>query len=118
MFHPNMQTLLADTISVPSVRFIAAFLILFVATLVVGGILAHLVGALVKMTGLTGTDRVLGMFFGLARGVVLVVVAIALLRMTPVTQDDWWNQSLLISQFSLIENWSRSVFGDSIAALL
>src|SRR5690606_3406086 len=37
MFHPNMQTLLADTISVPSVRFIAAFLILFVATLVVGG---------------------------------------------------------------------------------
>src|SRR5690606_9817344 len=64
MFHPNMQTLLADTISVPSVRFIAAFLILFVATLVVGGILAHLVGALIKMTGLTGTDRVLGMFFG------------------------------------------------------
>ena len=118
LFHPNLQTLLADSISVPSVRFIAAFTILFVATLIVGALLNHLVGALVKATGLSGTDRMLGMFFGLVRGVVLVVVSIALLRMTPVTQDDWWNQSTLIGQFSLVEAWSRSVFGDSIAALM
>ena len=48
----------------------------------------------------------------------MVVVAIALLRMTPVTQDDWWNQSLLIDRLAVVETWSRSVFGDSLAALL
>ncbi|HLU01328.1 MAG TPA: CvpA family protein [Advenella sp.] len=117
LFHPNMQALLVDTISVPSVRFIAAFLILFVATLIVGALINHLIGALVRMTGLTGTDRVLGVAFGLARGVVVVVASIALLRMTPVTQDDWWNESTLIAKFALVENWSRTVFGDSMAAL-
>lgn len=113
-FHPSMQLALGDTIETPSVRFIAAFAILFFGTLVAGGILNTLVGHLVKLTGLTATDRVLGMCFGLARGVVLIVVAIALLRMTPVVEDSWWSTSTLISVFGELEQWSRHTLGDDL----
>src|SRR5210317_701827 len=64
---------LAVWIDTPSLRKVAAFVILFVATLIVGGMISHIIAALVKMTGLTGTDRVLGMVFGVARGLLIVL---------------------------------------------
>ncbi|QCF26203.1 CvpA family protein [Hydrocarboniclastica marina] len=116
-FHPHLQTLLIGTIETESVRLIAAFGILFIGTLIVGAIISNLVGALVRLTGLTATDRVLGMAFGLARGVVVVVVAVALLRYTPVTQDTWWRTSPLIQQATMIEQWTRRTFGSELQSL-
>lgn len=113
-FHPHLQTLLAGTIETDSVRLIAAFGILFIGTLIVGAIISNLIGALVRITGLTATDRVLGMCFGLARGLVVVVVAVALLRYTPVTGDTWWRTSPLIQQAQLIEQWTRRTLGDDL----
>lgn len=117
-FHPHLQTLLVDTIETESVRLIAAFGILFVGTLIVGAIVNNLIGALVRMTGLTATDRVLGMCFGLARGLIVVVVAVALLRYTPVTQDTWWRTSPLIQQAMLIERWTRRTLGSDLDRLV
>ncbi|TVP53074.1 MAG: CvpA family protein, partial [Halomonadaceae bacterium] len=72
----------------------------------------------IKATGLSATDRALGMFFGLARGVILVVVALALLRMTPLTEDSWWQESVTVEEFAKVEAWSRDVFGDELERLL
>ena len=116
-FHPHLQTLLADSIETESVRLLAAFGILFVGTLIVGAIVNNLIGALVRMTGLTATDRVLGMCFGLARGLVVVVVAVALLRYTPVTQDTWWRTSPLIQQALLLEQWTRRTLAGDLERL-
>jgi membrane protein required for colicin V production len=71
----------------------------------------YLVGELVKMTGLSGTDRLFGMAFGLARGVIIVMALLILLPMAfPVNQDIWWQQSILIPQFLLIEHWCKDTF--------
>jgi membrane protein required for colicin V production len=72
---------------------------------------------LVKATGLTGTDRVLGMVFGLFRGALLVVILIAVLKLTPLVNDPWWSESTLIEHFEKLETWSRSVFGDPMGKL-
>ena len=77
-FHPQMQSLLESTVETPLVRLIAAFAILFFGTLIVGAIINNMIGHLIRATGLSATDRVLGMGFGLLRGVVVVIVAIAL----------------------------------------
>lgn len=61
------------------------------------------------MTGLSGTDRFLGMFFGAARGALLVVVLVGLLSLAPVQQDIWWQQSTLLPHFLMVADWSKSL---------
>lgn len=68
--------------SLPSVRLGVALAILFLTTLLVGGLVNYLVGQLVDKTGLTGTDRLIGMLFGAARGVLLVTLLILLAGLT------------------------------------
>jgi membrane protein required for colicin V production len=105
-----MATLLVDYIDVVTVRYAAAFAILFAATLMVGALVNYLVGTLVRMTGLSGTDRLLGMIFGIARGALLVIVAVALIKHTPLTEAMWWAESALIPEFLMLEEWSFDLF--------
>ncbi len=113
LFTDNMAVLLADYIDTPSARIVAAFALLFITTLFAGALINNLIGLLIRATGLSGTDRVLGMVFGIARGGVLVVVLVALLGMTPVIQDRWWQQSTLIPHFSVMEEWTRNLAGET-----
>ncbi|WP_372737544.1 CvpA family protein [Neptunomonas sp.] len=109
LFTDALATVLADYIQTPSFRIASAFAILFIMTLIVGALVSNLVSLLVQATGLSGTDRILGMGFGLARGALLVVVLVALLGGTPAVQDAWWQESQLIPHFVLMEAWSRDV---------
>lgn len=117
-FHPQMQALLESSVETPLVRLVAAFAILFFGTLIVGAIVNNLIGHLVRATGLSATDRVLGMGFGLLRGVVVVIVAIAFTRYTPLAQDTWWQSSVMIDRLAVVEDWSRRTFGDEFARFL
>ncbi|MDL0429628.1 CvpA family protein [Marinobacter sp. TBZ242] len=117
-FHPQMQSLLEGTVETPLVRLVAAFAILFFATLIVGAIVNNLIGHLVRATGLSATDRVLGMGFGLLRGLVVVIVAIAFTRYTPLAEDTWWRTSVMIERLAVVEDWSRRTLGDEFARLL
>lgn len=100
---------LTPYIELPSARVIAACAILFVLTLMIGALLTHLLGMLVQATGLSGTDRLLGMIFGVARGALLVVIAVGLLSLAPVQQDPWWQQSVLLPDFLMIADWSKNL---------
>ena len=90
---------LTDYVAVPSVRLAAGFLLLLLAMLIVGGLVSYLVGRLVEGTGLGGTDRILGIVFGLVRGVVVVVILVMLASLTPLPQDPWWGESALLPRF-------------------
>lgn len=106
-FDDRLAPLLEGVSETPSVVHSLAFALLFIGTLVVGAMVNYLVGQLVKMTGLTGTDRLFGMIFGLARGlVVIMALLIWLPHFLPVTQDPWWKESALIPHFSAFEGWA------------
>ena len=77
IFADKLGTLLADLIETSSVRVGISFFILLICTLAVGGMVSNLLGNFIKMTGLTGTDKVLGMVFGFVRGGVICLVIIA-----------------------------------------
>jgi membrane protein required for colicin V production len=96
-------------IETPSARVIAACAILFVLTLLVGSLISYLIGELIRVSGLSGTDRFLGMVFGAARGALLVVVAVGLLSLAPVQQDRWWQESNLIPHFLIVADWSKNL---------
>lgn len=106
-FGGALAELLTGYIETPSLRVITACAILFVLTLILGGLINYLIGQLVLVTGLTGTDRFLGMVFGAARGVLLVVIAVGLLSLAPVEADSWWRESELIPHFLLVADWSK-----------
>lgn len=83
-----------------SLRRIAAFAGLFVATLIVGGIINALVSLLVRKSGISGTDRLLGVLFGVARGLLVVVLLVLLAAgLTPLAKDAWWQASRTMPYF-------------------
>lgn len=83
-----------------------AIALLFVATLIVGAIVNYVIGSLVERTGLSGTDRVLGVCFGALRGILVVSALLFFLdTFTAFSQSADWQQSQLIPQFSGIIRW-------------
>ena len=80
-----------------SVRTLIAYGLLMVGTLMVCGLLTRVLGELIKISGLSATDRLLGMVFGFLRGALVVLLGVTALHyFTPVTQDAWWQSSRLV----------------------
>ncbi len=74
-----------------------AIAVLFIATLIVGAIVNFVIGQLVEKTGLSGTDRVLGVCFGALRGVLIVAAILFFLdSFTGVSKSEDWSKSQLI----------------------
>jgi membrane protein required for colicin V production len=72
---------------------IAAFACAFLVVLVLWGLGARGVSALVGKTLLRPLDRLLGAVFGLARGVLVLLVLAAIVSFTPATWSDAWRES-------------------------
>jgi membrane protein required for colicin V production len=115
LFYPHLATLLADYVVTPSIRSFAAFTSLFVVTLILGALVNHLISTLVKKTGLSGTDRMLGIFFGIIRGVAIVTLLVLAAGATPMTQDDWWQNALLLEHFEKLAVWLQTFLPSDIA---
>ncbi len=77
-------------------RLWVARVLLLVGILIAGGLLERLMVFLLKKSGLTGTDRAIGMLFGCARGVLLVGVLVAILQRGGFEDATWWQDSKLI----------------------
>ncbi|MTW21116.1 CvpA family protein [Allochromatium palmeri] len=109
LFHQQVAELLSTQLSNPMVRTGVAFMGLVLLVLLVGAILAAVLTTLIDTVGLTGMDRLLGMAFGGARGVVLVAMAVYLVALTPAPSDPAWSQSVLITDFASIGDWLLSL---------
>ena len=86
-------------VTVPSVRVGIAFAVLFIGVLLLCGIALRLAGVLVDRTGMSGTDRTLGIVFGVLRGIVITGLLVLLAGLTPVPRDPWWSQSAFLPHF-------------------
>ena len=95
----------------PLIKNGAAVAILFMATLACGAVVNFLIGQLVVKTGMSSTDRLLGAVFGLLRGVLIVAAALFFLdAFTALQQSHWWQESVLIPEFSIIIQWFFDFF--------
>jgi len=115
MFYPHVSTLLADYIVTPSIRLFTAFSSLFIVTLILAALVNHLISEIVQKTGLTGTDRSLGVVFGLVRGVAIVTLLVLIAGATPMPNDNWWQNSLLLEHFEQLAVWVRNFLPSDIA---
>ncbi len=93
---------LKSYIQSPTIGQAAAFGALFIATLIIGAMINFIISQLVSKTGLSGTDKLLGMIFGGARGVLIVAMLVLFAGLTPMPQETWWQQSRLVGYFQQV----------------
>lgn len=106
-----LSGLLVNVIDSSSVRYVAAFAIIFVVVMMLGTLLNHLMSKLLTVTGLKLADRLLGGVFGVARGVIIVLV-ILFISGVFLSETEQWQQSTLIPYgLSMIE-WLRIFIAD------
>lgn len=118
MFGPVLAEQFSASISVPSVRVMLGYALCFIAVLIASAIVSYLLRKLVSGSGLSGTDRLLGMVFGLVRGFALVVLVIVLMKFTPVIRDDWWQQSRMLPTFERSASWMTTLLPEAVAKYL
>lgn len=77
-----------------SLRILAAFLVVFFATLLITSLLAIALSTLFKKIGLGWLNRLLGAVFGLTRGVLIVCILVFLAGLTSLPQDERWRNAM------------------------
>ena len=117
-FTAPVSSLFAEHIDVPSMRLATAAIVLFVGTLILSGVVVYLIGLLVDKTGLSGTDRVLGIVFGAARGVIIAAVLVTLAGLTPMPRDPWWQQSVLLPHLEQVAVRLRALLPEGLSGYI
>lgn len=110
----EIALLMQDQVTLPSARMVIGFAGLFLAVLLVGGLLNYLIGRLVEATGLSGTDRLVGGFFGAARGLAMVIAFLLVAGFTPLPADPWWKESSVIHRLMPMVQWAQTFLPESV----
>lgn len=101
-FSPWVAELLHSAISHTMTRYIVAGLLIFFAVLIVGAIVSKLVHLLISVTGFGFLDRLLGLIFGAARGILSGAVILLLIGASPYKDAEWVQQSEMAPRFQPI----------------
>ena len=85
----------APMINDASLRVLVGFVTVFVVTLILSSIAAMAVSRLLKNAGLGLEDRLLGGFFGFARGMLIVLVLVLVSGLTALPRQPAWSDAML-----------------------
>ncbi|MDX1455510.1 MAG: CvpA family protein [Gammaproteobacteria bacterium] len=109
-FADNAAPWFSTWIETPSLQAVAGFVLLFGIVLLVGALVNHFAALAIEKTGLSGTDRAVGLVFGILRGLVIGVVLVMVGLLMNLSRDPWWQDALLIPYFEPMANWLFGFF--------
>jgi membrane protein required for colicin V production len=84
---------LGEWSAAPELRIWAARALIFVGVLLIGGLIAWSLRAVIRKTGLSGTDRTLGALFGLARGILFLGLFALFIGLADLDSEVWWTEA-------------------------
>ncbi|EXI67954.1 MAG: Pur regulon 18 kDa protein [Candidatus Accumulibacter adjunctus] len=79
----------------PTLRLVAGWVSVALAVLVGMALLRLAIRGLIKALGMTVSDRLLGVVFGVARGLMIVMILVAIGGMTALPREKWWSEAYL-----------------------
>lgn len=79
----------------PMLKAVIAYLVIFLGVLLLSGLAGMLLARLFRAAGLGLADRAVGALFGLARGALIVFVAVMLAGLSSVPREPFWREAVL-----------------------
>lgn len=98
-----------------AIRIAAAYAVVFVAALIVWGILVWLLARLVKAIGLGWLDSVMGGLFGVLRGVLVILALVWLAGLTHIPEQPFWRGAKISKTAEDVALLTKSWLPDNIA---
>lgn len=117
-YSETVANLLASTISHPVIRYITAFLLICLTTLIIVALLRMSMKNIIEKGQLSKADRVLGFLFGAVRGITIICMLVYLLQTTEMARQQKWQTSELIPYFEEVSVTFISFIPASDAFLL
>ena len=92
-FSPDVAEKLPMQNSGEALRYAAAFVLVFIASVFLAGLISALMKKIISVVGLRPVDRMMGAIFGLFRGLILLLALSVVVHMTALQESDWWLES-------------------------
>ncbi|WP_114418634.1 CvpA family protein [Marinospirillum perlucidum] len=108
---PLFASLLAD----PGLQLAAAYVSITLLVLLASRVVCSALGTLVQKIGLGKLDRLLGILFGALRGVVIIVLGVAVASLTDLRNHSLWQESRLMPYMEEVRDYSASHLNDYIS---
>lgn len=93
-FSEQLVPMLPAAIPNESLRYLAAFVILFLVTLLVMSLITIALSEIIKNLGLKPADRLMGAAFGLVRGMLIVLVLVLVAGLTALPHQVFWRNAM------------------------
>ncbi|MDD5179730.1 MAG: CvpA family protein [Gallionellaceae bacterium] len=115
LFAASVAPFMPAALGEEAVRTAVAYAALFIGTLIIGGIVAWLLSKLVKFVGLGWLDGMLGILFGVLRGVLVVLALVLVAGMTRLPGESSWRNAWLSKPLESVALATRAWLPDNMA---
>jgi membrane protein required for colicin V production len=118
IFADSLAATLAGVIENVTGRYIVSFVIIFVGVLIIGNLINAVMRRVIKLTGLSTLDRLMGTAFGFTRGLIVVLVAVFIAQeLLPMQRQQGILESQIMPHLEMIAYWMRTSFNEVNAGL-
>ena len=117
-FAPDVAGMLPMQNSSETLRYAAAFALVFIASVFAAGLISALMKKIISAVGLRPVDRILGAVFGLFRGLILLLALSVVVHMTALQDSDWWLESKGAPMLSTLLKGLRPMLPEKFGAYL
>lgn len=100
------------------VRYALSFVLVFVASMFAAAVVSWLLGKVIATAGLRPADRSLGAIFGLARGLVVLLVLAVVVHLVGMRSEAWWQESQTTPMLELLLAGIKPVLPQTLQAYL
>ena len=92
-FAPDVAEKLPMQNSGETLRYAAAFVLVFIVSVFVASLISALMKKIISVVGLRPVDRIMGAAFGLFRGLIFLLAFSVVVHTTALQESDWWLES-------------------------
>jgi membrane protein required for colicin V production len=110
----SLDGVLSSYIHDKTARYVVAFVLILLTSVIVGGLFNALLSFILRRTGLSGIDRLLGMLFGFFRGVFMVALFLLVVSISGFSIQEYTDSSCFYPKVEPLVQWMSGYMPDMV----